>query len=420
MLAKWQFWLVTVLVPIATLILFGATKLPLMLWCGGFVLFFWVNGRIRESISDNFYINVAYTTLTAAVLLIPQIFYIGTVSGWVLFALTLVYQTLALFTNLDYTSDYTVGRDISRNWRSETKTNAQKIYGHYVIAQANWAAIILCTLAFLFGAAAFAFCASQYGHWLLFLSPLYTLLWHLLARAYMWLNGIPAPTGQHEKVTNIPQGFWFLIWSVLRTVLLVLASPFILIAYVCRCIAKFFAGVKNGGTATISKFFWICTCALGVYLILSLFNIADVIPRIFGNFGGIDLEIKRFLFPITEYVLDLDLELGFFLDVLLFIPKLILYLLCFVLDLVLLLVVTIGWLLLNLLIFLIYILLVVSFELILPIALAIGAVVFLILYLIESDRDFFDWCRTVIFASLPTAATVLYFLLRTGVIPTLI
>ena len=160
--------------------------------------------------------------------------------------------------------------------------------------------------------------------------------------------------------------------------------------------------------------------SLGVYLILSLFDVADVFPRLFGNFGGIDLDINRFLFPLLKLVFTWDYEVGPLLAILLFFVKLLLYVLALVLDLVLLLLVTVGWMLLNLLLFLLYVILVLAFELVLPISRAVGAIVFLVLYLIDSDRGFIDYFRAVILSLLPLGAVVVYFLLRTGVSPTLI
>lgn len=418
MLERWQFWLVTVFVALATVITFAATQLPLVLWIGGLILFFWINGRLREGIEDNYYINAAYTTLTACVLTVPQVFYGGTVGGWVLYAITAVYQALAYFTNYGYTSDHTVTRDISRNWRSETKTDGEKTYGHYVIAEGNRAALILTGIGFLIGSFAIAAVSYVYSLFFLLLIPAYTFLWHLIALFRIWLLGIPIPTGlsYHENVDNIPKGYWFLIWSVLKVVISIICAPFRFVAFICKKIAAFFGNIKSGGSTRISKFFWICTGVLAIYLVLSLFGAADFVERIFGGFGGIGLDINRFLFPITNFLLDLEMDGSFFLDVILAIPKVLVLIVGAVVDLVLLILVAIGWLLLNLVLFILYFILVVSFEFLLPLALAVGAVVFLVLYLIESDRGFFDWFRAILFSVLPIGLVTLYFLLAYEVI----
>ena len=411
---------ITVVMAILFAILYGVIHSNIVLWIGGLILFFWINGCIREAISDNYYINAAYTTLTACVLTVPQIFYGGTPFGWLLYAVTAGYQMLAFFTNYDYTSDYTVNRDFGRNWRSATKSIGQKIYGHYVIAQANWAAMILTGIGFLAGSFFLAALCSAYSLFFLLLIPIYTLLWNFIALFYIKLIvGIDAPTGysDHERVDNILKGFWYLIGAVLGAILAVILAPFRWLVMLAELIRDFFANIKDGGSAELSKFFWICTGALGIYLILAFFNIADVIPRLFGDFGGVDLDFYRYFMVCTNFVFDLKLDGTFFLDVIMFLPKVILILLAALLDIVLILLVLILWLLLNLILFLLYFLLVISFELILPIALGIGAVVFLVLYLVESDRDFFDWFRAILFAILPIACLTLYFLLRLEILP---
>lgn len=419
MFARWQFWLVTVFVTLATLIIFAVTKIPLVLWIGGLALFFWINGRLREMIEDNYYINAAYTTLTVCVLTVPQIFYAGTLGGWILYAICAFYQLLAYYSNYEYTSDYTVGRDISRNWRSETKTLWQKVYGHYVIAEGNKAALILTGLGFLAGSFAIAAVSSIYSLFFLLLTPVYTFLWHLIAMLYIHILGLPIPTGfdWHESANNIPKGYWFLIWSVLKVILTILASPFVFIFFIFKKIAAFFGNIKNGGSTQISKFFWICVGALAIYLIISLFGAANFIERIFGGgFSGIDLEIRRFLFPITNFILDLEMDGSFFLDVILFLPKVLFIIVGALLDLVLLLVICLLWLLLNAILAILYVILVVSFEFLLPLALTIGAIVFVVLYLIDSDRDFFDWFRAILFAILPIGMFTLYILFAYGII----
>lgn len=418
MFSKGQFWIVTIFLALATTILTAATGLLLFLWIGGLALFFWVNGWIREAIADNYYINAAYTTLTACVLTVPQIFYGGTFGGWVLYAVAVAYQLLSYFTNLDYTIDQTVGRDISRNWRSETKTDVEKAYGHLVIAQANWAAIVLTSIAFLAGAAVIAFLASTYSLFFLLLIPVYTFLWNMIALVRILLLGIPVPTGYscHENVNTIPKGYWFLIWAVLKVVIAVVSAPFAFIAYIVGAIGKFCAKVKGGGSGELSKFFWICTGVLGLYLILSMFGAADFMERIFGGYSGFDLNISRFLFPVTDYFIHLELDVSFLIDLLLLIPKLLGLLLCVIVDLVLLLVVCLLWLLINALLALLYLILVLCFEIVLPVGLAAGAVTFLVLYLLDSDRDFIDWFRAVLFSVLPIGAIVFYFLLAYEVI----
>ena len=418
MFSKGQFWIVTIFLALATTILTAATEILLFLWIGGLALFFWVNGRIRETISDNYYINAAYTTLTACVLTVPQIFYGGTVGGWVLYAVCAAYQVLAYFTTIEYTVDYTVGRDMSRNWRSETKSDVQKAYGHLVIAQANWAALILTGLALMAGSFVIASLAAAYSLFFLLLIPVYTFLWNIIALIRILFVGIPVPTGYswHENVNTIPKGYWFLIRTVLKAIFSVISAPFALIAYLGYCIGNFFAKVKDGGTARLSRFFWICTAVLGVYLIISLFGAADFIERIFGGFNGIDLNINRYIFPITNFAIGLDLDGSFLLDVILAIPKVLGLIVCIIIDLVLLLLVCILWLLINLLLMFLYLILVLCFEAILPAALAAGAVVFLILYLIDSDRSFIDWFRAILFSILPLGAVVFYFLFATGTI----
>ena len=419
MFSKWQRWLVIGLLPIITGIVFGITRLPLVLWCGGYALFFWVNGWLREEIEDNYYINAAYTTLTVCVLTVPVFLYAGAPGGWVLYGVCIAYQSLAQFTNLDYRANPEARRDVARVWRSD-KSDVMKVYGQYVLAQGHWAAIVLTLFAFLLCSAPIPYLAATYSRLFFLLLPLYTLLWHFFSRIAMWFHNVPPPVGFHEDANNILKGFWFLVYAVLRAILKVLASPFVLICYVFLCIFNFFKRVQSGGTGRLSKFFWIAVISLGVYLILSLFDVADVFPRLFGNFGGIDLDINRFLFPLLKLVFRWDYEVGPLLAILLFFVKLLLYVLALVLDLVLLLLVTVGWMLLNLLLFLLYVILVLAFELVLPIALAVGAVAFLVLYLIDSDRGFIDYFRAVILSLLPLGAVVVYFLLRTGVIPTLL
>ena len=418
MLTKWQFWLIAVLLALATTVTTAVTENTLFLWIGGMILFFMVNARIREEIADNYYVNAAYTTLTACVLTVPQIFYGGTVGGWVLFAIAVAYQLLAHFTNLDYTLDHTVGRDISRNWRSETKTDVEKAYGHLVLAQGNWAAIVLTSIAFLAGAFVIAFLASTYSLFFLLLIPAYTFLWNTFSLIHILIIGIPVPTGysSHEKIDNLAKGYWFLIWAVLKVVIAVVSAPFAFIAYIVGAIGKFCAKVKGGGSGELSKFFWICTGVLGIYLILSMFGAADFMERIFGGYSGFDLNISRFLFPVTDYFIHLELDVSFLIDLLLLIPKLLGLLLCVIVDLVLLLVVCLLWLLINALLALLYLILVLCFEIVLPVGLAAGAVTFLVLYLLDSDRDFIDWFRAVLFSVLPIGAIVFYFLLAYEVI----
>ena len=419
MFSKWQFWLVTVCLPIVTGILYGILRLPLVLWCGAYALFFWVNGRLREEIEDNYYINAAYTTLTVCVLTVPTFLYAGAPGGWVLYAACLAYQALAQFTNLDYRANPEARRDIARVWRSE-KSNAQKIYGHHVIAQGHWAAIVLTLIAFLAGSLPIPYAATVYSRLFFLLLPFYTLLWHFFSRIAMWFHNVKPPVGLHKETDNLLKGFWFPLFVVLKAIYKVISAPFVFIAYLCGRIAKLFGKVASGGTGNLSKFFWIAVGALGVYLILSLFDVADIFPRLFGDFGGIDLDINRFLFPLLKLVFRWDYEVGPLLAILLFFVKLVLYVLALILDLVLLLLVVVGWMLLNVVLFLLYVILVLAFELILPIALAVAAIVFLVLYMVHSDRDFIDYFRVVLFSLLPIAATVVYFLLRTGVIPTLI
>ena len=419
MFSKWQFWLITVVVALAGTIAYAVTRNELILWIAGLILFFWVNGRIREEISDNYYINAAYTTLTACVLTVPQIFFGGTIGGWVLYALTMGYQTLAYFSNYEYITDHTIGRDLRRNWSSKTKTDVQKAYGHYVLTEGNRAALILTGIAFLIGAFAIAGVSHMYSLFFLLLIPVYTFLWNMIALFQIWLLGVPIPTGfdWHEHVNNIPKGSWFLIWSVLKAIFGIISAPFIFIASIFIRIAKFFGRVKNGGTAELSKFFWICTGVLGVYFILSIFGAADFVEEIFGGgFGGIDLEISRYVFPITNFILKIDWDTSFLVDVILFIPKLIVLLLCAILDLVIIILVPLLWLLINFLLFILYLILVVSFELILPIALVIGAVTFIVLYMVDSDRDFIDWFRAILFSLLPVAMITFYLLFAYGVL----
>ena len=420
MFTKSQFWIVTVFVALATVILYFALDIPLVLWIGGLALFLWINGRLREEISDNYYINAAYTTLTACVLSVPQIFFGGTIGGWVLYAVTAFYQLLAYFSNYDYTSDHTVVRDVNRNWRSETKTLGEKIYGHYVITEGSRAAMILTAIGFLFGSLVIAGLSAVYSLYFLLLIPVYTFLWHIIALLYIrFFVGITVPTGfdWHEKANNIPKGYWFLIWKVLSAIIGVICAPFVFIAFICKKIAKFFGNIKNGGTGELSKFFWICVGALGIYFILSLFGAADFIERLFGGgFSGVELNIQRFLFPITNFLFDLELKSSFFMDVIMFLPKLIVIVLSAAIDLVLLILTLVLWLLLNLLLVILYVVLVVSFEFFLPIALAGGAIVFLVLYLIDSDRGFFDWFRAILFSLLPIGLITLYFLFANEVI----
>ena len=422
MLTKWQFWLIAVLLALATTITTATTENVLFLWIGGMVLFFMVNGWIREEIADNYYINAAYTTLTACVLTVPQIFYGGTVGGWVLFAIAVAYQLLAHFTNLEYTLDHTVGRDISRNWRSETKSNVEKAYGHLVLAQGNWAALVLTSIAFLAGAFVIAFLADVYSLFFLLLIPAYTFLWNTISLIHILILGIPIPTGysSHENVNNLAKGYWFLIWAVLKVVIAVVSAPVTFAVYVGYAIGKFCCRIKRGGSGELSKFFWICTGVLGIYLILSLFGVADFMDQIFGGYRGFDLNISRFTFPITNYFIHLDLDLSFLLDLLLLIPKIIVLILGAIIDLVILLVVCILWLLINTLLAILYLLLVLCFEIVLPLALAIGSIVFLVLYLLDSDRDLFSWFSAVLLSLLPLALITVYFLFRTGVIPTVL
>ena len=125
MISRWQFWLITAFVALATGVAYIVTWSPLSLWIGGGILFFWINGRIREEISDSYYINAAYTTLTACVLTVPQIFYGGTAGGLAMYIVTVGYQLLAFFTNIDYVSHRSVAA-VGRNWRSNTKNTAPK------------------------------------------------------------------------------------------------------------------------------------------------------------------------------------------------------------------------------------------------------------------------------------------------------
>ena len=87
-----------------------------------------------------------------------------------------------------------------------------------------------------------------------------------------------------------------------------------------------------------------------------------------------------------------------------------------IIDLVIIILVPLLWLLLNAVLAILYLILVVCFELILPVALAIGAVTFIVLYLVDSDRDFIDWFRAILFTLLPVAMITFYLLFAYEVI----
>jgi hypothetical protein len=231
----------------------------------------------------------------------------------------------------------------------------------------------------------------------------------------MWFVGVPPPVGRcYPEPNNFLRGFGFLFGVVLKAILSVILAPFRFIAFVCRKIGEFFGNVVGGGSAEISKFYWVCVIALGVYLILSIFGIADFIEEIFGGFDGIGLDINLFLMPICKFLLGLELPSSFFNDVILFLPKILVLVVGFVLDLVLLILVCLLWLVLNLVLFILYVLLVVAFEAVLPIGLGLGAIVFLVLYLIHSERGFFDWLRAILLALLPIGLFTLYVLFFNG------
>ena len=421
MISKWQFWLITVFVALATGVAYIVTWSPLSLWMGGGILFFWINGRIREEISDSYYINAAYTTLTACVLTVPQIFYGGTAGGLAMYIVTVVYQLLAFFTNIDYVSHRSVAA-VGRNWRSNTKNRAQKILDHYTITEGNWAGLVLAAIAFLGGAFGILVLWVKFSLFFLLLIPVYTLFGHLVFLLYMCITGVTAPTGYapHDDADNLFKGFWYLIrlvgQAVVAAVVAMVVVPARFIARVCGAIADFFGNIRDGGRVAISKFFWICVGALGVYLILSIFGIADFIEEIFGSFNGVGMDINIFLFPITNFIFGIDLGSSFFTDVILFLPKIIVIVVGAVLDVVLLLLVCLLWLVLNAVLFILWFLLVFSFEALLPILLGVGAIVFVVLYLIQSDRGFFDWLRAVLFSLIPIGLFVLYVLFFNGVI----
>ena len=395
-------------------IIYAIIPIPEVLWIGGALVFFWVSDRIRQEIEDNVYINAAYVSVMAVITMIPQIFLGGTILGLIIYVLSSLYLGFQIMTHRDHLSTFIRRRDFDPIWRSD-HSHYEKQYMSDVIANGNLAGIILVLIGFNAAMLCFGMLIYEKSLWFALIPPAFVLLCNAIFILYMQIVGVEPPRGFscHHEVSNILQGYGYLVKKVWEFIFNILYAPIRFIRFIAEKIVDFFDFIRDGSSLTVGIAFWICLAAIGVYDLLGFFGLIDEVDALLHSLGSYEYSGYQGL-RLTELSIAWmsSWPPSFLLDVVLVLLKLVLIVVPFVLDLVLMFLGMIGWFL-YMVVLELFILAFMSF---LPAILLAGAITFLVFYLIDSNRDGSDIFRFVFFTAISVVACVLYYLFLGGVI----
>lgn len=384
-----------------------------VLWFGGATVFFWIMDKIRQQVEDNFFINAAFVSFTSMFMMIPYFFIDSPMLAFWLFMWCSLNMGFQVMTHSQYLSGYILERDFNPIW-SSSYIKPVKQYFDRVASDSNRAAIIFVLLGF-YGVMAFLGSLIYGGGlWFTILPPVFILLCNIGALIYMHITGVTPPTGYSDQdwADNIVKGYWFLISKVAALIFAVISAPFVFIVHICKMIGAFFSWVREGGSAQINKLYWVCVGLLTVYCLLGVFGVANFVEEFFESLGVFEADLIYSDFLLTQLVASWDFSGSFFGAILLLIPYIVGVILAAVLEFL----AVILTVILQLVYWIFMFLLAFAVEQILPIVILVGAVALLVLYLIESDRDAYDWFQFVFLTLFSAGLLALYILLYAGVI----
>ena len=167
-----------------------------VLWFGGALAVFWASDRIRREVEDNVYISAAWISLTAMVATIPQIFLVGTVTGYIHFLLSSLFLILQTLTHRDHLSKYIDKRYYAPIRNNDKYTRHEKNYHREVMVQGNWAAMVLLMIVLGVAMATLGALSYVYSPWFIPLPAVFVTLANMAAIFYMQLVGVQPPRGQ--------------------------------------------------------------------------------------------------------------------------------------------------------------------------------------------------------------------------------
>ena len=394
-------------------ILYAVLQSTLVLWFGGATLMFWIMDKIREQVEDNFFINAAMVSLTSIISMVPYFFIENKMTAFFLFMWCSLNLGFQVMTHSQYFTSYVISRDYNPIWRSPY-IKPVKQYFDRVASEGNRAAIILVLIGFY---AAMAFLGSiiyGYGLWFTFLPPVFILLCNIGALIYMHITGVSPDTGygEQEWADNIVKGYLYIFAKIGGVLFAIIAAPFMLIREICKMIGAFLEMVREGGSAQINRFFWVCEILMVIYCGLGVFGVANFAEEYFESIGVFEADLIYNDFLLTQLVASWDFSHSFFGAIFLLIPYIVAVIISAVLEFLAVIVTAVFqlvyWVFMFLLVF--------TVEQILPIIVAGGAITFLVLYLIESDREGYDWFQFFFLSITTLGLLVLYYLLYSGII----
>ena len=387
-----------------------------VLWFGGATLMFWIMDKLRQQVEDNFFINGAVISFTSIFCMIPYFFIDSPMLAFLLFMWCSVNLSFQVMTHSQYFTGYVIRRDYDPIW-SSSYIRPVKQYFDYVASESNRAVIIFALIGFNGAMALLGGLIYSYGLWYVALPPVFVVLCNVGTLIYMHITAVTPPTGYSDQdwADNMIKGYGYVIGKVFGVIFAIVSAPFMLIIEVFRMIKAFFEVIREGGTERINIFYWICTGVLFGYCMLGVFGVSNFVEEFFESIGVFDVDLIYKEFYLTQLVAGWEFGETFFGAIFLFIPFVVGVILSAILEAI----ATLLTVILMLLYWLVMSLLVFAFEQILPLVILGVAITFIVFYLIESDREWFDWVRAAIFAILSIGLTVLYILMYAGVIKVL-
>ena len=384
-----------------------------VLWFGGATLCFWIMDKIREQVEDNFFLNSAIVSITSILSMIPYFFIDDPMLAFWLFMWCSVNLAFQVMTHSQYFTGYVIKRDYDPIW-SSTHIKPVKQYFDRVASEGNRAVVIFALIGFL---GAMVFLGSLIyggGLWYTPLPPVFVLLCNIGTLVYMHIEGVTPDTGygDHDWADNIVKGYLYIFAKIGGVLFAIISAPFMLIREICRMIGAFFEMVREGGSARINKLFWVCEILLVIYCVLGVFGVANFVEEYFESIGVFDADLIYSDFLLTQLVASWDFGKTFFGAIFLFIPYVVAVILSGVLEFLAVIVTAIFqlvyWVFMFLLAF--------TVEQILPIIITVGAIALLVLYLIDSDKEGYDWFQFIFLTLVSAGLLTLYGLLYSGVI----